>query len=53
MLFALYFGAIFSFFLGLCIERNFLYALLYAGIFEVVFFALELFNYYMTEGKNK
>lgn len=53
MLFAIYFGALFSFFLGLFIERNFLYALLYAGVFEVVFIALELFNYYITEGKNK
>ena len=53
MLFATYFGAIFSFFLGLFIERNFLYALLYAGMFEAVFIALNLFNYYITEGKNK
>ena len=49
MVFALSFGALFSFFLGLCIERNFLYALLYAGMFEAVFIALELFNYFMTK----
>ena len=49
MLFALYIGALFSFFLGLFIERNFLYALLYTGMFEVVFIALNLFNYFMTK----
>lgn len=49
MLFALYLGALFSFFLGLFIERNFLYALLYVGMFEAVFIALNLFNYFMTK----
>lgn len=49
MLFALYLGALFSFFLGLFIERNFLYALLYTGMFEAVFIALTLFNYFMTK----
>lgn len=49
MLFALYIGALFSFFLGLFIERNFLYALLYVGMFEAVFIALNLFNYFMTK----
>ena len=49
MLFATYFGAVFSFFLGLFIERNFLYALLYTGMFEAVFIALNLFNYFMTK----
>lgn len=53
MLVTLYIGTIFSFLLGLFIERNFLYALLYAGMFEAVCIALNLFNYYMTEGKNK
>lgn len=53
MLFALYIGALFSFFLGLFVERNFLYALLYTGMFEAVFIALNIFNYYITEGKNK
>lgn len=51
MLFTLYAGALFSFLLGLFIERNFLYALLYAGMFEVVYIALNLFNHYITEGK--
>ena len=49
MLFALYIGVLFSFFLGLFIERNFLYALLYTGMFEAVFIALNLFNYFMTK----
>lgn len=49
MLFALYLGALFSFFLGLFIERNFLYALLYVGMFEAVFIALNLFNYFITK----
>ena len=53
MLVILYIGTIFSFLLGLFIERNFLHALLYAGMFEAVYCALNLFNYCITEGKNK
>ena len=53
MIFSLYAGTLFSFFLGILVEHSFLTGLLYAGMFEVVFILLNLFDFYIQEKSNR